>query len=100
MRTERFESICNSEREGNTSFTGNSVFKGSDISAIRQPIDPSQNVNQLDQIQACKQDMNSQSKLLTKNQNQIDNPSSSLPTNLSELCTVLEPVLIGTPQLN
>jgi len=100
MHTERLESVNNSGKEENTSFAGNSVFNGSDISAIRQPIDPSQNANQLDRIYACIQDMNSQLKCLTKNQNQIDNLSSNLPMNPSELCKILEPVLISTPQLN
>jgi len=97
MHTERFESISNSEREGNTCFASSSVFNGSNISAIRQPIDPSQNVNELDQIYACIQDINSQLKCLTKNQKQIVNPSFCLPTNPSELCKILEPLLIGTP---
>lgn len=89
------------EEPTNLSYSNISIFNGSSISTIRQPIDRNDVLdndvgNHIDNIYSNLQDINYQLKFLTQNQKKTDQ-TSCLSTNsiASDICNKIEPVLLS-----
>lgn len=90
------------EEPANLSYSNISIFNGSSISTIRQPVDRNEVLdndvgNHIDNIYSNLQDINYQLKFLTQNQKKTDQTPSCLSTNsiASDICNKIEPVLLS-----
>lgn len=78
--------------------SGGSIFNGSSISIIKEPMDKSQTTdyrakNQIDEIYTYVKDINSQLKWLTERQEKLDKDAISLSLSKSDICKSIETTL-------